>query len=108
MARKATEWISGRRADRPAKLNIVRNYAVTEDRCQEELRFWEFSVLSRQPLLSFSSHVPTFGCGSTRKPVISTPRYCDPQHRTVRIRSRNSSVVCFAQKRFSAWPLWPL
>jgi len=49
--------------DRPAKLNIVRNYAVLEDRCQEELGFWFASSRSRQTLLSFSSHVPTSAAG---------------------------------------------
>src|SRR5437899_12177363 len=47
----------GEKPDRPAKLNIVRNYPVLEDRCQEEVGYGFASFRSRLAILTFSTYV---------------------------------------------------
>jgi len=84
--------------DRPARRNIVRNYAVTEDGCQEELRFWLVKFSELASIVVFFITCSTFRCRSNGRPVISRPRHCDPQHRTVWIRSRDFCVAYFATK----------
>jgi hypothetical protein len=60
---------------------------------KKNLDFGQLSSPSWQTLLSFSSHI-----APCARPVISSPRHCDRQHRTFWIRSRNSCVACLVTK----------